>query len=365
MQRYVIFFITVILLILPLNLAFSASIHYSASQLSSGDIFLVYSGDFQIDIPYGQYNSLDVYVFKKSATNLPEELELVSNVYDYYILSPEVNDQSIFNITLSYQSESVKAKNIYKWNNQEKSWEFQPSIADLDNQNVSALIKGRKGKILVLESPTLETDEDEVNYQNQFNLSLPESLATVQATTKIESFSALIYPEEKIRASNIYQFDVKSEQPIDLTEPIKLTVKLQSTESTRKAVYYWDNNQDSWVYLPSWTNYHENSVSAYIHLPFSRIALFEEPNQFVGEASWYAWKGGNFAASRDYPKGTRLKVTNITLGSKNFNKSIIVTINDYGPEEWTGRIIDLDKVAFRQIGYLGGGVMPVRIEVIE
>ena len=50
---------------------------------------------------------------------------------------------------------------------------------------------------------------------------------------------------------------------------------------------------------------------------------------------------------------------------ENQGKSVIVTINDYGPELWTGRIIDLDKVAFEAIGNLKGGVMPVRIEVVN
>jgi len=83
----------------------------------------------------------------------------------------------------------------------------------------------------------------------------------------------------------------------------------------------------------------------------------------VGEASWYAYKNGDFAASRDFPKGTKLKVTNQKTGVDQ-GKSVIVTINDYGPEIQTNRIIDLDKMAFQKIGNLSDGVMPVKIEVI-
>jgi rare lipoprotein A (peptidoglycan hydrolase) len=44
---------------------------------------------------------------------------------------------------------------------------------------------------------------------------------------------------------------------------------------------------------------------------------------------------------------------------------VVVTVNDYGPEQGIGRLIDLDKVAFRQIGNLKSGVIPVIIEKIK
>ncbi|MBU1130609.1 septal ring lytic transglycosylase RlpA family protein [Patescibacteria group bacterium] len=366
MQRYIIFFIAAVTLLLAANPAEAASVHYSASQLSSAVIFQAYDGDVKIEVPAGQHSFLDIYVFKKSADAMPENVELVSGIYDYYILSPQVDDQAIFNLILKYNSDSIYAKHIYKWNYEEKFWQLQPSVIDLESQTVSALISGRKGKIAVFEAGSVESEERELSSADQlFTIKLPAALAGYQMLTKIDSFSNLGYPEEKARTSDIYQFDVKSGQPLDLTEPIQLTINFSSAEHARKAIYYWDNNQNSWIYLPSWTNYYENSVSAYIHLPFSRVALFKEEGQWAGEASWYAWRGGNYAASRDYPSGAQLKVTNITYGSKNFGKSVIVTINDYGPAEWTGRIIDLDKVAYSQIGYLKGGVMPVRVEEIE
>lgn len=79
-----------------------------------------------------------------------------------------------------------------------------------------------------------------------------------------------------------------------------------------------------------------------------------------GIASWYAYKKCLCAASRDFKKGTRLKVSRLSTG-----KSIEVVVNDYGPQLWTGRIIDLDKVAFQALGAsLGAGLMPVRVEPV-
>lgn len=92
----------------------------------------------------------------------------------------------------------------------------------------------------------------------------------------------------------------------------------------------------------------------------------------VGQASYYAMKyqfkktasGEKFnqhaktAAHKKLPFGTKIKVTNVNNG-----KSVVVKINDRGPFI-KGRIIDLSKSAFKQIGDIDKGVINVRIEVI-
>jgi len=77
-----------------------------------------------------------------------------------------------------------------------------------------------------------------------------------------------------------------------------------------------------------------------------------------GQGTWYAWKGGLFAASTTAPKGSYVKVTNLANG-----KSVVVQINDYGPQG-KGRIIDLDKIAFAKIASLGAGVIGVKVETV-
>jgi len=79
-----------------------------------------------------------------------------------------------------------------------------------------------------------------------------------------------------------------------------------------------------------------------------------------GRASWYAYTGKMAAASITYPKGTWLRVTAINSG-----KQIFVVINDYGPMASTGKILDLDKVAFQKLAPLGAGVIDVKIEEIK
>jgi len=65
------------------------------------------------------------------------------------------------------------------------------------------------------------------------------------------------------------------------------------------------------------------------------------------------------AAHKTLPFGTKVKVTNI----KN-KKSVIVKINDRGPFI-KGRIIDLTRSAFDEIGNLDSGVISVTIEVVK
>lgn len=65
------------------------------------------------------------------------------------------------------------------------------------------------------------------------------------------------------------------------------------------------------------------------------------------------------AAHRTLPFGTRVKVVNRHNG-----KSVVVRVNDRGPFV-KGRVIDLSSAAFRHIAYLGAGVVPVQIEVVD
>lgn len=79
----------------------------------------------------------------------------------------------------------------------------------------------------------------------------------------------------------------------------------------------------------------------------------------VGVASWYVHTGTMTCASRIFPKGTWLRVTNRENG-----KQIFVVVDDYGPMRGTGKMIDLDKVAFEKIASLSKGVVEVKVEQI-
>ena len=93
-----------------------------------------------------------------------------------------------------------------------------------------------------------------------------------------------------------------------------------------------------------------------------------------GVASWYGGRDGFegkptasgeiydssllTAAHRELPLGSIVDVTNLDNGS-----TVRVRINDRGPFI-AGRVIDLSRAAAREIGLLGPGVGPVRLDVV-
>jgi hypothetical protein len=86
------------------------------------------------------------------------------------------------------------------------------------------------------------------------------------------------------------------------------------------------------------------------------------PNQ-NGRGSWYALglsaPDAITCASRDFPRGSELEVTDLNNGNK-----VTCLVNDYGPAVWTGRVIDLSRGSFQQVDDLGRGTIPVVIRLV-
>jgi len=92
----------------------------------------------------------------------------------------------------------------------------------------------------------------------------------------------------------------------------------------------------------------------------------------VGMASWYGAEfqgsrtasGERFdqhaltAASRSFPIGTHVRVTNLANG-----RSVVVRVNDRGPFVH-GRVLDVSHAAATALGMMGRGTARVRIESV-
>lgn len=158
---------------------------------------------------------------------------------------------------------------------------------------------------------------------------------------------------------SMYQIDI----PADSFSLGKYFISLKSSGSSAyKQIYFFDKNQ-GWRPLETNENFGKGLISATATFPFLRIAVFENPKILVkGDASWYRYKKGLFAASPDFPTGTKLRVIN--LSNKKF---VDITVNDFGPDRSVHptRAIDLDAVAFARLGSLGQGTMQVAIEKIS
>jgi len=86
------------------------------------------------------------------------------------------------------------------------------------------------------------------------------------------------------------------------------------------------------------------------------------PAAMTGRGSWYALglpaPDALTCASRTFPRGTYLLVKDLYNGH-----TVVCHVNDYGPEAWTGRIIDLSRGSFRAVDDLGRGTIPVELRV--
>src|SRR5579871_5989812 len=79
-----------------------------------------------------------------------------------------------------------------------------------------------------------------------------------------------------------------------------------------------------------------------------------------GTATYYGHSGALTAAHRTWPFGSKVRVTDMRNG-----RSILVRINDRGPEAWTGRVIDLSLGAARALNMIQVGVIPVRLALVQ
>lgn len=167
-------------------------------------------------------------------------------------------------------------------------------------------------------------------------------------------------PAGKNLVSNIYSFDMLGIEynPIITSRPSWIGIKHNSKSEVKKAIYYWDSNQKAWIELPSSPDAENVYIRAITHLPFSKVAVFEDEiakEIITGQASWF-YAPPMTAAMNLYNFGDKVKVTN----TEN-NQSVIVTIDDRGPFV-LGRIIDLSSDAFAQIAPLAQGTADVKVE---
>ena len=93
------------------------------------------------------------------------------------------------------------------------------------------------------------------------------------------------------------------------------------------------------------------------------VAQVGGPDQ-VGIGSWYALglpqPDALTCASTHFGRGSYLQVKNLRNG-----RTVTCLVNDYGPEAWTNRAIDLSRGSFRVVEDLSAGTIPVEIRVVS
>lgn len=244
-----------------------------------------------------------------------------------------------------------------------------------------------KKKFQIISVPTSSTPQSFEILDSPYKLSITNTTEPLDIVVRRLPYSeaqlkSSVYQQERKLIPRAYEdpdvygtasedvFEIafkRQQQPIpSLNQPFTFTLPWPDETYMKKNIYYWDGNKSNWFPLASSrSNFENKTVSADWHLPFGQFAVFDETTVFEGIASWYSYKGCNCAAIKEFRRGTKFIVTNITDESPRYGKSVTVTINDYGPAVWTKRLIDLDKTAFRQIASTWNGLALVRVELLN
>jgi rare lipoprotein A (peptidoglycan hydrolase) len=212
-------------------------------------------------------------------------------------------------------------------------------------------------KLLVKIGDSLPINDQLTDTQDSFS-SDNNIIVKAQEQVQITKAMAPVRNGNKSRISSFY----KISSPV---EDYDLEFLYQVEDFRSKNVYAYQDKQ--WHLLAGYNDVEEKFLKVEVRAQSEPliIGLFADSTTQDGissyyDQSWYRafdYQNGNFAASRDHPKGTKLKVTRLKSG-----QSIVVEVNDYGPELWTGRIIDLDTAAFEQLGSLRAGLIYVKVE---
>jgi len=200
---------------------------------------------------------------------------------------------------------------------------------------------------------------------NYLKLSLIPGILSDETKVIVEEIadSEVSLPWNLEKKSSVIQFEFTNKKAYDNNRPFYIQMSYDEMDDNYKQVFFYDKNYNAWRPLPTQDFPKEKFVRSLIHLPYARLAVFSYSDiMTVGKASWYKYKGGNFAASPDFPTGSLIRVRNLDN-----NKFVDVTINDYGPDRslHSDRVIDLDAVAFSKIANKSDGLINVAIEPLK
>ncbi|MFP4514979.1 MAG: RlpA-like double-psi beta-barrel domain-containing protein [Parcubacteria group bacterium] len=239
------------------------------------------------------------------------------------------------------------------------------SLSFLFSFNSSALAENNanNNSSIYLDKATIAKGYTVTGFNENLKLSLVPGILNEDTRVDMEEIVGMSLPFNLEKLSPVYQFEFRNKAAYDNHKPFYIQFSYDEENSDYKQVFFFDNNYNTWRPLPTRDYPEENFVRSLIHLPYARIAVFSYPNVMgQGDASWYAYKGGNFAASPDFPKGSIIRVHNLAN-----DKYVDVEINDFGPDRsiFPNRIIDLDKEAFRKISSPSAGIIQVKIEPLK
>ena len=243
----------------------------------------------------------------------------------------------------------------------QQSLVLKPAITNLFNTVSTTVTVADVSPVIVeLGFSALQSGQTVKSADQQLTVNyLPQSLLR-PTNVEIKGVSIANLPWNLAIVSPIYQIDLADDSAFMTNVGAKLNITYQGLNTDHKQIFFYDSQQAVWQPLSSLDWPSEHRVEVLLTRPFIQLAVFAHTGVMTaGQASWYAYKNCDCAASPDFAKGSIIRVTNKANG-----RSVDVTINDWGPErsKHPERAIDLDKLAFAKIASLRDGVIDVQLQ---
>ena len=89
-------------------------------------------------------------------------------------------------------------------------------------------------------------------------------------------------PEGKNIVSDLYLYNITMDRPYVLDDPIVLAIKYESDSIYKKQVHFYNRESDEWQAIPTNIDFDNKEARAYIHFPYSKVAVFEDQNYSEG-----------------------------------------------------------------------------------
>lgn len=250
----------------------------------------------------------------------------------------------------------------------------QAQIIDNLSQSITLPLVTNDSEEIVLNTLTYNISQEESFagkkfkvFENNFVFQIDKE--RINSSAALEMKEIVLSPNSKMAppkgfqlASKIYEYNFNTDLSQNLEKAFWLSIKYSDEDYFRKNIYYYDDVKGEWVGIKGIISNGAKKIIVNVSTPKAKVVILENIDIMTeGYASWYKYKGCNCAASPDYPKGTKLKVTNLKNG-----KSVIVKINDWGPDRSVhpNRVIDLDVVAFKKIASKSQGLCKVKVETL-
>lgn len=166
-------------------------------------------------------------------------------------------------------------------------------------------------------------------------------------------------PKPKKLLSRIYGYAVlNTKDTVTVDQPLWLSVVWNIDTDQDYVIKAWDAEKEKWTPLETTVHIDEHRALTTVTEAKGVVAVFSKKknNELYGKASWYNWYG---AAMNDLPLGTQIEVENPATGAT--ARTTVVSTGPFIP----GRIIDLPKEVFAEIGNPSAGVMDVIVRPLD